>query len=282
MSISQNNPWQKIDFKKDEEYVCPKYLKDDRDIIDEENDRSHKAKSKRKYKLRTDLFPMPFVGEIEESEIFLLQANPGASLGTATNEPPSKKCQLFESYRVRVEKCLRQNFSEGDYPFYFLDPEIWWVHGSYWWRETLGDLIEAVAINQLEVEGRDGIYKMLEEGTDFRPIYKLTSKKICAVELYGYRSKNYRRPQEWFESCEFQAQIVNHAINQDKQIILMRAEKDWKKLLTDSDVELSGEELAQYENCMTLSSKQNSKISSNNLESDLEEPLQFLVNLIID
>jgi len=282
----EGNPWEEIDLTNDKPFV----LKCDKNQVIENNERWRTVNSKRRHKLRTELFPMPIIGNTDEAEIFLLQANPGVALAPLSNTSVSERYKGIEYFRRAVEQSLHQNF-DTDYPFYFLDPELHRINGSFWWRTILSDLLEAVAIKKLEQEydlepsdndsffdvlNRDAVSEVLDESDDMynvqtvkdefsREIYETVSNNICAVELHGYRSLNYRTPDPMFtSSSHFQAKIVADALKDEKKhVVLMKANDDWKELIDDV-----GEGFENRDQVYTLSSNQNSKISRNNLEGD--------------
>jgi hypothetical protein len=115
LSLKDNNPWKIQELCDSKEKVLP----DDKRKIDKnETGRCQTAHTRRSKKLRLELCPMPFVGDIEEANVYLLQANPGVGLAPLSEKNVSAKSEIKDEYREKICNCLKQEFDGYDYPFY--------------------------------------------------------------------------------------------------------------------------------------------------------------------
>jgi hypothetical protein len=239
---------------------------------------------------------MPFVGDIEEANVYLLQANPGVELAPLSEKSVSAKSEIKDEYRDRICNCLKQELDGYDYPFYFLDPDLWWTGGSVWWRDKLSVLIYYVAAemwkDEIEEFSEDGsairrqdktndlkkillkylseTYKNDEEKREEKvnDVYKKIAQNICAVEIHGYRSQNYQSPKEFFPSSKFQVEIVKQALDENKLVVMMRSESEWKSLF-----EVFSKNPAQLDDkkILKLKNPRNVNISPKNFGDGIED-----------
>jgi hypothetical protein len=251
IDLLEENPWTDFEYQDDDNY-----LDKDEDAVKKQNKRFQKDHSRRKKNLtiHTKLCPMPFVGDIFNAKVYILQANPGLMLPPLAKEPvPIEKRN--KDFKNLIENCLKLKFEDMSYPFYFLDPKIWHINGSVWWRNNLEPILQRLAEDKGDIE-TDGI---LKEGIEPEKYYRHLATSICAIEIHGYRSRKFREPDPPIPSSKYNYRIVKHAMENRKVIVLTRSEDWWYDHV---------EGLKDYEHLIKISNPRNVKISKNNIENN--------------
>jgi hypothetical protein len=126
--------------------------------------------------LHLGLIPQPFIGNIKTAKIYILLLNPG--LGPH---------DYFGEFKVRTFKNsllnnLKQDFSQSDYPFMFLDPQYSWHGGFQRWNGKLAGVIEALAKHQ---------------GGSLAGARNQLSRDLASIELLPYHSGSFRDHGGW-------------------------------------------------------------------------------------
>jgi len=179
--------------------------------------------AREKYRLRVnDLLPEPFVGGLDAS-VVLLSNNPGFTPEGAARKKEAR-------FRAR----MRSNLDHGpsDYPFVFFAPDIDDGHKTWWNRKLKG---------------------LLHFG------YAKLAASILVVEHFPYASQRYSRKRLDLPSQaqDYNFQLVQQAIEQQKLIVLMRGRHRWFR-----DVQ----KLCKYDRLCTLRNPQAGSISAGNCE----------------
>lgn len=251
IDLLDENPWKDFDYNGEGKDNC---LAKDESAIDTNNDRFQKSHTERNNKVYKQLCPLPFVGDIEHADVYILQANPGLMLPPLSDDPvPVEK--RSKPFTDRIEACLHQEFEDMSYPFYFLDPEIWHINGSIWWRTNLEPLLQQLA----EEEGEVDTNGVLKEDGNAETYYRHLANKLCAVEIHGYRSNNFRKPKPPIPSSDFSCSIVEHAMEKDSVVLLTRSKNWWYEHV---------DELKDYDQLIETNSPQNVTISENNISNN--------------
>lgn len=220
------NPW--LDLPKKEPYV----LDIDKDSISDIKDID--------FKIFLNIFPDPYVGDINNAEVFFLLLNPGLVIPPGLKEPLEFfYLENFPSFKNDLLANLHQE--QRKYPFYYLDPKNKLSLGFRYWTKVLN--------------------QFLNDEVDYEKI----SKKICAIEFFPYHSQKYKK-HKVIPSQKFTFEVVKEAINRNKIIIVMRAKKDWEKAL-----ELKFE---NHKNIYFPRSSQNVILTKKNIGTDLFEKLK--------
>jgi hypothetical protein len=120
----------------------------------------------------TDLIPIPYVGNLQSATIFLLMLNPGFSLSDYYSECSSP------DFVNALKANLRQDFSNSDFPFLYLNPNFLWNSGGEYWLKKLKDYISMIK------DDRSCTYI---EAT------QVLSQKIAVLELLPYHSTNFKQ-----------------------------------------------------------------------------------------
>jgi hypothetical protein len=120
--------------------------------------------------LHIGLFPQPYIGNLANATIFILMLNPGFSPSNyfiEQNSPEYKKAYI---------RNLRQENSNDDYPFIFLNPKFSWHPGFGYWQRKLQTIIEAHS---------------KQSGTTYQESMRQISQKLVCLELFPYPSSGF-------------------------------------------------------------------------------------------
>ena len=120
------------------------------------------------HRFHFSLLPIPYLGDLNRADIFILQLNPGFNLINYYAE------WNVPAFRRRVEGSLRQELDGVEFPFYSLDPELCWYSGFRWWEGKLRDIASIIANRK---------YK----GRYLNALREL-SQRIAVIELVPYHS----------------------------------------------------------------------------------------------
>ena len=175
------NPWSAVPPQ------SPYVLQCDREAINEYN-----AKAGKKYEVRLDVLPEPFVG-FEKAPVVLLNLNPGFD-----EKDPAVHA------RPEFQALLRNNYGQGPsaFPFYFLDPTVE-SPGRQWWERKLRWLLQKFEPKQL-------------------------ARSLLCVEYFPYHSIRFRHASLQLPSQEYGFGLVRSAIVRGSVVVIMRGERYWK------------------------------------------------------
>lgn len=120
------------------------------------------------HRFHFSLLPIPYLGDLNRADIFLLQLNPGLNLINYYAE------WNVPAFRRRVERSVRQELDGVEFPFYSLDPELCWYSGYRWWEGKLRDVATIIAHKKYN-------------GNYFNALREL-SQRIAVIELVPYHS----------------------------------------------------------------------------------------------
>lgn len=156
------------------------------------------------------LLPQPFFGDLARAEVFVLLLNPGLSHSDHWAERHSKV------YRQRLLASIRQDFTETEFPFLWLDPELCWTPGYRWWTSRLSGTLRRIADRH--------------HGGDHLAATCSLSQRLAAVELVPYHSRafawrsTFERLPSTTEARRFVSKLVEEG---SKTVIVSRAVKRW-------------------------------------------------------
>lgn len=119
------------------------------------------------------LHPLPFIGDLDRAKVVLLLLNPGLGADDYYGE------YEVAGFRDRLRANIRQE-EMGDYPFFFLDPDLAWHAGYTWWHGRLQGIIQELS----------GVW-----GVSHAAARKRVANEIAALQLVPYHSKSYKLPQ---------------------------------------------------------------------------------------
>ena len=149
--------------------------------------------------LRTELLPVPYVGDIEQANVIFLSLNPGFKLKDIEHDRDNK-----EFHDQTYKNLTFQNKRS----FYFLSPEFKVTHACAWWSAILKSQID-------------------EQGLD------VVSNQCMSITYHGYRSPFYIQPPCILPSQKFSFELVRYAMNQMKCIVIMRSKKLWVQAIPE-------------------------------------------------
>lgn len=162
--------------------------------------------------LHLGLLPLPYVGDLSKSTIFILMLNPGLSptdYFAEYNQPEFRNIYLGNIF---------QEF-ETEFPFHFLNPEFAWHEGFQYWHDKFKGLARVVSE---------------KKNLTYYDSLKFLSKQISCLELMPYHSKRFGS--DYFindlQSVRLMRSFVNDfllpkALNKNIIIIVTRKAKIW-------------------------------------------------------
>src|SRR5882724_6419115 len=167
--------------------------------------------SPQKPQLHLDLFPIPFLGNLNSATVFLLMLNPG--LGPHDYFGEYKVPEYIEALRANLRQSPQSSFL-------FLDPRFAWHGGFDYWHGKFRNLIEAFA---------------KQSGISYGEARLVFQKQVAVIELMPYRSVTYSIPDGVLNSLEsvrlarafVEEELVNRAKSGKCLIIVTRAAKHW-------------------------------------------------------
>ncbi len=218
------NPWLEIVDTFDKGiYILP----GDQDVIDDFNKLVHDE-----YKIHTDVFPAPFMGDVGGSPIVLLTLNPGFD-----KEEFNKG--YYNRYAHFWKKELQHKPSVDDLRLFCLEKE--YCESSNYWEKKLNPLIAISSVEKV-VNSVSVIQFFPYHSIKYKDFPVRISKKKLKSQLYNFH-------------------LVKKAIEREAIIIILRSRKKWMNAIP---------ELVNYEKCYSTSSYLNPILSENNLKSCFE------------
>lgn len=150
--------------------------------------------------LKLELPPFPILGDLKNAKVVICMLNPGVNTSDLKVFSDSK-------LKKRLENNLKQNFSDVEFPFPFLDPDLCWTGGFRWWHRKFKHIV----------------------GNDLEKM-KHASNHVAAVELFAYPSVSFNShkllehtqstilAKNWFEEAK---------ANTEKLIVVGRSAGEW-------------------------------------------------------
>ena len=96
------------------------------------------------HRFHFSLLPIPYLGDLNRADIFILQLNPGFNLNNCYAE------WNVPAFRRRVERSIRQELDGAEFPFYSLDPELCWYTGYRWWEGKIREVAKIIAQRKIQ------------------------------------------------------------------------------------------------------------------------------------
>jgi hypothetical protein len=160
--------------------------------------------------LHLSLIPAPYMGNLRDAKVLLFIANPGFG----------DEDYYFEDQpgiREMLIRNLKQE-SNGDYPFFFLNPALAWSGGFRWWQRRLRPLIE----------------KFVSKGESNIEVMKFLARNIAAVELFPYHSrdgselKGIKKEPRMPSVLEARKFLARSSQNAKQLTVVLRAHNKWE------------------------------------------------------
>jgi len=118
-------------------------------------------------KLHLGLIPIPYMGNLRDSSIFILMSNPGLSNIDYYGE------QYNSDYKDGLKNNLRQENLDHQFPFVSLNPQFSWHAGfEYWWSKFY---------SLVEIESK-------RRQISYRDVLSIFARSISVLQLLPYHS----------------------------------------------------------------------------------------------
>jgi len=118
------------------------------------------------------LLPIPYVGNLNEADVFVLKLNPGFHDADFFAEFKSPE---FHTASIRG---LQQDFSADDFWFRYLNPAFSWHPGYDYWVKKFNDIAVILAEKAWDGNVRLALLEL--------------SRRLAVIELVPYHSRTYR------------------------------------------------------------------------------------------
>lgn len=179
------NPWNLLSS------VSPYVLETDKTVVESFNE-----DVKPQFEHQLQYFPEPFLGDVINAKVLLLNLNPGVDI-------LNKQFHRQEKYLVRANNNIRHQ--PQDFPFFLLDQELEGLPGHEWWSKKLKRLISETSVEKV-------------------------AKGIACIELHGYPSERYKHI-SGLESMKYSKYLVEKAMERKAFLIIMRGQKFWQSIV---------------------------------------------------
>ena len=175
-----DNPW--VNLPKIEPYI----LREDLPNISLFN-----QKAGTDHRIVTDILPEPFLGNITDAKVILLNLNPGFS----------EKDLFWHKQQGFISENKKDLLHESNPPFYLLNTNFRDSGGFIWWHAHLKQFISLFGLD-------------------------VVAKTFMCIEFFPYHSKKYK----WMTtipSQQYSFYLVREAMKRTLPIIIMRGKKLW-------------------------------------------------------
>src|SRR6267154_735574 len=115
------------------------------------------------HRFHFSLLPIPYLGNLNRADIFILQLNPGFNLNNYYAE------WNVPAFRRRLERSVRQELDGAEFPFYSLDPELCWYTGYRWWEGKFHEVAKIIAEKKYKGRYLDALREL--------------SRRVAVIEL---------------------------------------------------------------------------------------------------
>ena len=115
--------------------------------------------------LQLGLTPAPYSGDLSKADIFILMLNPSFSIVDLFGEYD------MPEFKQAVEKTLRQDLQDEEFPFVYLNPKFCWSGAYQWWEPKVRDVALELAKQQ---------------NLRYIDALKAVSQHIACIELIPY------------------------------------------------------------------------------------------------
>lgn len=143
-------------------------------------------------KLHLGLLPLPYVGNLERSSVFILMVNPGFSPDDYWAEQHDKE------YRAALIRNLRQENADDKYPFLSLNPRFSWHAGFRYWQRKFHSIAKELT-NRPNVQYQDAL--------------SILAQSVCCLQLVPYHSQSFGLSNKILESLSSVRTITQYARN---------------------------------------------------------------------
>lgn len=152
---------------------------------------SYNQKTDDMFKIVTNTLPEPYIGNLDDAKIILLNLNPGHD----------ENVTIWHGREDFIQENRKNLLFQSNPPFYLLNHRFENSGGFKWWKQKLKELLDIFGIEKV-------------------------AKDVMCIEYFPYPSKKYKRAQI-LPSQLYSFHIVEEAIRLNKKIIIMRSRKLW-------------------------------------------------------
>ncbi len=147
------------------------------------------------------LVPVPYVGNLEKADIYILLLNPGFSVLNYYEE--------YENNEMRniLKKNINQDFLDCDFPFFFLNPKYLWTGGGQYWSSKLESVLQEMSL--------------IRKYDYSRALFEL-SNRLAVLELIPYHSKSYNLKRKYENELGSKREMLKYVNN----ILVQKAKLD--------------------------------------------------------
>ena len=231
------NPWLEFVNELNEKNLV---LKEEQVIIEKFN-----QKAAEQFKIRLEIMPAPFMGNVQTSPIVLLMLNPGY-------DKEEELKGYYKEYMPYWKNEIQHIQSIPELPLFCLDEQ--YITYSNYWEKKLKPLTS--------ISSREKVAKSISK-IQFFPYhsqkFKAISKKILNQEGYD----------DYLPSQKYNFHLVKEAMKRDSIIIILRSRKMWFEAIP---------ELKEYKNLHFTKSYLNTILSENNLSVTFPKIVNVLMN----
>jgi hypothetical protein len=164
--------------------------------------------------LHLSLLPVPYVGDLQSADVFILLLNPGFNSVDYYAE------SLRPEFVARHRASLRQEFLDRHFRFTFLDPTLCWHSGYSWWERRLRKVALRVAIARF--------------GNNYLSALQHLAQRTAALELVPYHSTEFnsdplieRLPSVRAMRDFLRSSLLPRAQTREITIVVTRRAADW-------------------------------------------------------
>lgn len=118
--------------------------------------------------MHLSLLPIPYGGDLQHADIFILLLNPSISHSDFYIETH------FPAFGQRLRQSIRQTLGNAEFPFIWLDPQNCWEPGFVWWERKLRSTVRVIADRKF--------------GGDYHRALRDLSQRLAHIEISPYRS----------------------------------------------------------------------------------------------
>ena len=184
-----DNPWRQLP------PTTPYILHEDLPFISSFNE-----KAAIDHKIVKDILPEPFLGNITDAKVILLNLNPGFS----------EKDIFWHKQKEFISENMKNLLHESNPPFYLLNTKFRDSGGFIWWHAHLKQFISLLSLDTI------------------------TQTFMC-IEYFPYHSKRYK----WMpiiSSQIYSFYLVREAIKRRLPIIIMRGKRLWLESIPELSI----------------------------------------------
>lgn len=255
-SSNIDNPWKHIDFNVEKNRIV---AEEDKDCIENLLKTDKYAKLKEKYKLKLDVYPQHFVGDIENARILILSLNPGYNENY--KETYNKNIDYQEEIKNNLQLTSRR-FYAFDFP---TEKEL-----GYWSNKLKHWIIQEK--KRKEPNNNEDITISLAK----------LANNIALAEFFPYHSSSYNALFDkinnncYLPTQKFLFDKIKYRINKNDglTIIIARSFRRWYEAIP---------ELKDYERCYEVSNPSNPSFKPEYIFKVYRTPVQKKVeDLLIE